>query len=318
MIATIVALVAAAAIELVERLLAPRLARRGIEAPRIRVPGPRVALVAGGALLAVVVAAAIWKGPDLYHRISDRASSSQNDAVGGNGRSRLLSAEPEERLDYARVSLHMFRDAPILGTGAGSFATHYDRDRRYAKHSRYEHMIFLRVLGETGVVGMLAFLTMLGALLVAFVADRRRLSPSGRGMQALALGLGIYLLAHASLDWVDEFAAIAAPIAGLTFGAAVVARPQWPGVGPAVGWLVPVAARPRCSRRCSCSFRPTWQTAISGARSIHTARIPRPRCVTPTGPPRPIRCPRIRSSHEGRYACKSGVFLCRASLHVGR
>jgi hypothetical protein len=239
-IATVVAIVVAGLIEIVEYLLARR---AGDRPPReLPVLGPRGGLIAAGVVLLVLVVVGIAAGPSIYDKVSDRASSASNEAVGGNGQSRLLSAEPEERLDYARVALRMFRDRPVLGTGSGSFPIHYDRLRKYEKHSRYEHMIFLRVLGETGIVGLLAFLTMIGGLLVAFVVDRRRLTPSGRGMHALALGLGVYLLTHASLDWIDEFAAIAAPVAGLAFAGAVVARPQWPGGGPEQGWIVPAAA----------------------------------------------------------------------------
>ena len=216
-LATLAAFVLAAVLEVVEW----RLARASAARP---LPRPRLVVVLAAVALALV-AAGVAVGPRAIGAVSDKVADARRLKPGEEGRSRLLSAEPEERLDYARVALEMFRERPLLGAGARSFEPRYDAAREYPKHSRYTHMIFLRVLAETGIAGVLALLALLGGLAWAGWAARRSLPPWERGLVALGAALGGYLLGHASLDWMEEFSAIAAPVAAFAFAGAVLGAP---------------------------------------------------------------------------------------------
>jgi hypothetical protein len=141
-----------------ERVRIPRRAVRGTA-----VTGAVVLVLAGtGAAVAYGGAVRDWA----------RDAWSAGTAPSGE-QSRLLSLAPEERPDYARVAVRAFRDHPIAGIGAGNFGREYDAHRRFEKHSRYTHDIWLRVLSEHGIVGILLFVGILGAL-VAGVFVRRR------------------------------------------------------------------------------------------------------------------------------------------------
>jgi hypothetical protein len=142
------------------------------------------------------------------------------------GKSRLLSLNFEERPDYARVALELFRAHPVAGVGAGNFGREYDARRRYDKHSRYAHDLWLRILSEQGLVGLVLFLGMLGAIVGGLVVRRRTLGPLERTVAAGCLAVGAYLLAHGSLDWLEEYPALAMPAAALPFAALALFTPR--------------------------------------------------------------------------------------------
>jgi hypothetical protein len=148
-------------------------------------------------------------------------SGGRYSSVGGSG-SRISSLDPEERLDYWRVALDMFSSRPIEGRGAGSFAFNYARDRHETKPSRYAHNIFLRILGETGLVGILLFLAMLVTMIWGLYAAWMRGPPLGSAIVSVVFAVGVAFLIHASLDWMDEIPALAAPALGLPLIAAGV------------------------------------------------------------------------------------------------
>jgi tetratricopeptide (TPR) repeat protein len=173
-----------------------------VELPR---PGRRAVVAAAVvATLGVVVVGVLS-----FDAIRDRVSAAR-DAELDQG-ARISSLDPEERFDYWRVSLDMWRDAPIGGAGAGNFERVYTREREERKPARYAHNIWLRFLGETGLVGLLLFAGFLGAGVVGAFGARRRAGPAGQAIVAASLALTAVFLAHASLDWLDEVPALAAP-----------------------------------------------------------------------------------------------------------
>jgi O-Antigen ligase len=178
-------------------------------------------------------------------RIGDAIHSviRQGNTDAGTGSTRLLSASPEERFDYARVALHLFSGAPILGIGAGNFGRRYDALRTFVKHSEYTHNLPLRVLSETGVVGAALFVALLVVLTVGIWQAARFRDDLGRACAAIAMCVCGYFLIHSCLDWVDEFPALAAPALALPLAAIGlpgaqpsgrrVRRPRWGGLrGP--------------------------------------------------------------------------------------
>jgi O-Antigen ligase len=195
-----------------DRLAAGRRPREASRPPRLKwTPRGRRALLATGAvgLLVVVAAAVVVAEPPATRFIHSVVRNGNTDA--STGSSRLLSTSPEERFDYARVALHLFSGAPVLGVGSGNFGRRYDAERRFVKHSQYAHNLPLRVLSETGIVGILVFALLVGALVVGMVRVARRRRDLGRACAVIAMCVSGYFLVHSCLDWVDEFPALAVP-----------------------------------------------------------------------------------------------------------
>src|SRR4051794_25159193 len=92
-----------------------------------RVRGPRVTrrgVYAALAVVGVVVAAAgVAYGPRGVRYVRDTWNAAGTPGSGAGGR--LLSLAPEERPDYARVSVKAFGKHPIGGLGAGNFSREY-------------------------------------------------------------------------------------------------------------------------------------------------------------------------------------------------
>ena len=108
-----------------------------------------VAVLAAVGVVAVGVANAGW--------ISDKVDTQWTTLTGGEYSSvegaRVTNLDPYERPDYWRVAIDLFQEHPVTGVGTGNFEREYTARRHEPKHSRYVHNMFLRALGEGGVVG---------------------------------------------------------------------------------------------------------------------------------------------------------------------
>ena len=136
-----------------------------------------------------------------------------------DSRPRLETLGRDNRYDYWKVAVDSWKDKPVLGIGAGNFERTYTAERAVPRFSRYVHDIWLRALGETGIVGLgllVGFwLTALVGLVV--IAARRRADPLARGLAAASAAVLVYFAVHASFDWLEELVALAGPVIGLPF-----------------------------------------------------------------------------------------------------
>ncbi len=126
-----------------------------------------------------------------------------------------------------QAALGMIRDKPVTGHGLNTFMEKYlaywvggERQPRYA------HNCYLQMAAETGVIGLVSFLAVLGALFSRLVAALRRLEDATRwqllglvgGLAAFAvqaaLDTNFYSLRHAALFWT---------LSGMAMGLAVTA-----------------------------------------------------------------------------------------------
>lgn len=195
--------------------------------------------IAGAVLLCLAVGGAV---PVVVHETRKLYNTASHDS--GFGPTRILSASPEERLDYARVALHMFAGQPIFGAGAGNFGPRYDALRRYDKHSKYAHDLALRALSENGIVGFLLLVAVIGGLAYGLIASALRSRGLARACTVTALAIAAYFLIHDSLDWVDQFPALAAPALGFSMAAMTLKRPPAPLVQAAVSGPAVLTPRP--------------------------------------------------------------------------
>jgi len=79
------------------------------------------------------------------------------------------------------AGLLMFLDHPILGIGAGNYEINYqDYARRigleYRTEIRQAHSLYIEIIAETGILGILAFLMVIGSLFVRFRQNYRELN----------------------------------------------------------------------------------------------------------------------------------------------
>ncbi|HEY5262211.1 MAG TPA: O-antigen ligase family protein [Solirubrobacteraceae bacterium] len=176
--------------------------------PLVRPPGRlgRRGWITVGAIAVVALGAAV---PGVIHLANVVSREGRTDvSVPGD---RLLSVSPEERVDIARVAWKLFKSAPIAGVGAGNFGPRYDALRGFPKHSKYAHDIALRTLSETGLIGFLLFLVTVVALAAGILRRSFTTTELGRACLTAALLVAAYFLVHDSLDWLDEFPALATP-----------------------------------------------------------------------------------------------------------
>lgn len=83
-----------------------------------------------------------------------------------------------ERILVWKSALQMFGDHPLTGVGAGNFGQVYQKNY-VSPHALYPrlnhaHNNFLHMLAETGVIGLLGFLSLFGYLIIYFYQAYRR------------------------------------------------------------------------------------------------------------------------------------------------
>jgi O-antigen ligase/Flp pilus assembly protein TadD len=129
------------------------------------------------------------------------------------------------RWDWWVESWDVFKEHPVVGSGAGTFDVARRPFRRNIIVVVEPHSLPLQFLAETGLVGLVLLLGMLAAGVAACVAGVRRTTGAERAAAtALALAGAAYIL-HALVDYDWDFLALSGPallVVGLLIG---VGRP---------------------------------------------------------------------------------------------
>lgn len=175
-----------------------------------------------GGLLALglgVLALVAWNGT--LARVRARAAAAailllvllhpaEGSAAGGHARSRWLGhTTVVQRLRYWESGLSMWREAPLLGRGAGAYRVLYPSHRvEGAGETQFAHNWFVQGLAECGVAGVALRVGGLGLLLLLAGRGALAAARDGDGARAChtaALGGGaLTLLAHGLLDYTLE------------------------------------------------------------------------------------------------------------------
>jgi O-antigen ligase len=209
---------------------------------------------------------------------------------------RLGAEISDQRYDYWRVSLDLFREAPVGGVGAGNFEPRYLAAREGPSPSRYPHDIWLRFLGENGAVGFALFVGLLAVALAAPLVAWRRLDRTTQGVIAACSAMTCYFLTQATVDWIDRLPVIAGPALAVPFialrlagsgrtraSASPVRRRAVYGVA-AIGLVALVASlvAPYLAVRYEHRALATWRTDSAAAfRDFDRARAANPLEVKP-------------------------------------
>ena len=182
----------------------------------------RATLVAGVLVVLGGAVAAVATFDRLGNEIETRWDTFASDASVENTQTgaRLGQVIADKRYDYWNVALDGFRDAPVIGIGAAGFEPLYTANKNYPKHSRYVHLIWLRALSETGVIGLALLAGSLLAALGALVRARIRGPAENGAAIAAAAALSVAFFLQCGLDWLEEVPALLAPAVCLPLAAA--------------------------------------------------------------------------------------------------
>jgi O-antigen ligase len=124
----------------------------------------------------------------------------------GDARDRLTESGNNGRIGIWDAAVDAWTDEPWHGTGAGTFRVEYERRRgEIDLRVTDAHSLYLEVLGELGIVGLVLLAV---ALLTPVAIAVRRLGGPERHAYAAFLAAGAALLVHAGVDWDWEMPAL--------------------------------------------------------------------------------------------------------------
>ena len=143
-------------------------------------------------LVGIAVALLLVAVPTYGNRLGslvDLTSVVSGDSGGGSPDGAILSRATE-----GITALLVFADHPLIGVGPGQFPSYY---RRYAgdvgirvlNEDRQAHNLYLHIASEMGILGLLAFMGILGVTLRDLIRVRRRWLASRPDVAAMATGL---------------------------------------------------------------------------------------------------------------------------------
>jgi len=221
----IACIVAAALIRGVGLLLDERRRRTLPEHLPVRARQLLVAACAAGAVAAVVVLFTSGTVTDTWHKFSNPGGGSTTDF-----RARLTLFSGNGRYQMDRVALHGYRNEPLHGNGAGTYALTWDRYRPFVSNVTDGHSLYFESLSEMGIVGVALILIVV--LSIVGTAAARARGPD-RAVYGAVFAACLAWALHAGVDWDWEMPATTIPflaLGGLALGSArshlaVPARP---------------------------------------------------------------------------------------------
>jgi O-antigen ligase len=193
--------------------IAVRFARGESDKDERELLGSRPRMALAGSVVALVLIGLVIGG------LQEKASSA--DLAQANA-SRLTSVS-SNRYEYWRVGARAFAHHPLDGLGAAGFHTYWLEHRRIQESVQAVHSIELEMAAELGLIGLLAFGTMIGGVGWAAARGVRGDPTVTAGWMAASL---VWLL-HASIDWDWELPAVSLPAIVLA-GAMIAAAERGP------------------------------------------------------------------------------------------
>lgn len=187
-----------------------------------RVPR-RTATVAAalGAVSLVVVALAV----DASGRAADGWEEFKDGGGPGSGTGRLSSTAGQNRYQFWAAAARENAEAPLIGTGAGTFEFWWARDGEGEETVLDAHSLYMQTLGELGIVGLLALLAFL-ALVLGGGLRRTLTAGRDRSLLAAALAACLVLCVTAAVDWMWQIPVL--PVTLLLLASVLLVAPAGP------------------------------------------------------------------------------------------
>lgn len=118
------------------------------------------------------------------------------------GRIQTLRSEGNvvQRLVYIKDAMQLFRRSPVVGLGMGAFENGIYNVQSYHYETKYVHNHYVQTMVDTGVIGLVLWLGLLGTSAAAVIRQWRR---ERTGTQTMAPALGallLFLMIHAAVE----------------------------------------------------------------------------------------------------------------------
>jgi hypothetical protein len=184
----------------------------------------RAARFLAAAVVAIALLSAIVAVGDPVDKVRQQYDDFVNLRVGDPDSARFLSGGGY-RYDYWRVAWLEFKDAPLIGQGAGNYDDLYFLRRRTTEDIRQPHSLPMQTLAELGLVGMLFLVLFVGGVLAGLWHQSRRAleRPERRVVAVAAGGAFVAWLVHTSVDWLHNIPGVT----GIALCAAVALVAPW-------------------------------------------------------------------------------------------
>jgi hypothetical protein len=179
----------------------------------------------GGAVAAIVVVVVIgglaaggggWLSHRWDHFVHENSVGHLEDPS-----ERLSSVGNNGRIPQWRVAVDAFDEKPLLGKGAGTYAVQWLQHRPYDFTVLNAHSLYVEVMGELGIVGLLLIVTLLLAFLIGAA---RRMRGRDRQVYGAFLAMAVIWIVRAGVDWDWQMPAITIWLFAL--GGLAVSRPH--------------------------------------------------------------------------------------------
>lgn len=120
-----------------------------------------------------------------------------------------------QRLVFFEDGMKLFRRSPIVGLGLGAYENGIKNVQSFYYETKYAHNHYIQTLAETGVVGLILFVALLGVSAVAILRSFRR--EDAHPLTAVLGGALAFMAIHAATEVVFSFYSYL-PMAYATFG----------------------------------------------------------------------------------------------------
>jgi len=152
--------------------------------------------------------------------------------------SRLAVAAGSGRWQNWGVAWDQWQAEPVAGSGAGDYRFAWSQERPVDLYVVNAHSLYLEVMGETGLIGLLLLITplVITAGVVGAVRVRAKSHPASRDIIVATCAAGV-IAVHAAGDWDWQLPAVTLPAVVLG-GAALRAGLQALAADRPAGWFV--------------------------------------------------------------------------------
>jgi len=106
-----------------------------------------------------------------------------------------------ERLTMYKDAIEIWRESPIIGGGAGVWDALYEQKQSYAYTSAQTHGYFAQLLIEIGSVGIVVYIGLIAAIIIAFVKYYRKANELDRDKTIFFFIVPVTILIHSSIDF---------------------------------------------------------------------------------------------------------------------
>lgn len=159
--------------------------------------------------LGIVAAVAIFVGANGPHRVSTnyhRFVHGNAVVQSGDLRARLGDPGNNRRIDQWKVALKGYHADPFKGLGAGTYQNLWNQRRQTEFTIQDAHSLYLEVMGELGLTGLLLLAAALALIVFGFI--RSFVRGRDRYVYGALIAAALAWLVRAALDWDWEMPAI--------------------------------------------------------------------------------------------------------------